>query len=206
MSSPQAPLVTVVSGLPRSGTSLMMAMLAANGVDLLIDDGRPTDRDNPNGYYEYGPVAGTLSDASWLAHAVGKAVKVVHALLPGLPAQYHYRVIFMRRDMAEFVASQRAMLDRLDRRGGGVTPEQLGRIFLDEIERTLTWARAQPHVRLLEVDYNLLIREPDAQARRVGRVPRRTGRRRGHGGGGRSTAVPSATLSRHRRSGLAFRW
>ena len=167
MSSGQTPLVTVVSGVPRSGTSLMMAMLRAGGLDLLIDDQRPADVDNPNGYYEYGPVAATRSAASWLAHAPGKAVKVVHALLPDLPAQYRYRMIFMRRHVAEIVASQRAMLDRLGRPGAGVTPEQLGRVFQDQIDRTLAWSRAQPHVRLLEMDYNLLIRDPRAEAERL---------------------------------------
>jgi hypothetical protein len=169
MSPPEAPLVTVVSGVPRSGTSLMMAMLGAGGHELLIDDRRPADADNPNGYYEYGPVAGTRSDAAWMIRAAGKAVKVVHALLPDLPAACRYRVIFMRREMREIVASQRAMLGRLGQRGAGLGAEQLGRVFEIEIARTLGWLRSQPHVRLLEVDYNLLIREPRVQANRVAR-------------------------------------
>src|SRR5262245_41311102 len=104
--------VTVVSGLPRSGTSLMMQMLAAGGMAVLTDELRGPDPDNPRGYYEFEPVKRTRHDPSWLVGAPGKAVKLVHLLLYDLPAEYSYRVIFMKRRLSEVLASQRAMLDR----------------------------------------------------------------------------------------------
>src|SRR3569833_79554 len=109
--------ITVVSGLPRSGTSMMMQMLAAGGMPMLTDGVRGPDPDNPRGYFAFGPVKRTPQDARWLAGAPGKAVKVVHSLLPALPGGYEYRVLFMLRDMHEVLASQDTMLRRLGRCG-----------------------------------------------------------------------------------------
>src|SRR6266567_4048665 len=81
-------MIVVVSGLPRSGTSLMMQMLRAGGMPLLTDDLRPADVDNPNGYWEYEPVKRLQQDNSWISKAEGKAVKVVSALLQYLHQQH----------------------------------------------------------------------------------------------------------------------
>ena len=103
--------ITVVSGLPRSGTSMMMKMLEAGGVPLIIDNLRTSDEDNPAGYYEFEPVKKLgKGDSGWLADAQGKAVKVIAALLVHLPAAYTYQIIFMHREMSEILASQRKML------------------------------------------------------------------------------------------------
>lgn len=168
MTGAQAP-VTVVSGVPRSGTSLMMAMLGAGGLELLCDGHRPPDADNPNGYFEYAPVRATRSDASWLALAVGKAVKVIHALVPDLPAAYRYRVIFMHRSVHEVVASQRAMLERSGGRGAAVGPEELERIFTAQIDQTLARLHARADMAVLEVSYNALLREPERHVDQVAR-------------------------------------
>jgi len=105
-------MIVIVSGLPRSGTSLMMQMLQAGGVKLLTDQMRQPDDDNPRGYYEFEQVKLLKDDSTWLAGAEGKAVKVISMLLPDLPAAYHYKVVFMMRDMDEILASQRRMLER----------------------------------------------------------------------------------------------
>ena len=110
--------VTVVSGAPRSGTSMMMRMLAVGGIAPLTDGVRVPDTDNPHGYYEYEPVKRTKADDSWLGQAAGRAVKMVHLLLRDLPADRSYRVILMRRDLTEMVTSQRRMLERLGRDTG----------------------------------------------------------------------------------------
>jgi hypothetical protein len=104
--------VTIVSGLPRSGTSLLMQMLRAGGMPVLADDARPPDTDNPAGYLEYAPVLRTATDANWVAAAPGHAVKVIYALLRHLPRGFAYRVLWMRRDLDEVIASQQAMLAR----------------------------------------------------------------------------------------------
>jgi hypothetical protein len=104
--------IVVVSGLPRSGTSLMMQMLAAGGLALLTDGVRPADADNPRGYFELERVKSLASDASWLGEAEGKAVKVVSGLLAHLPPERTYRVLFMRRPVAAILASQKEMMVR----------------------------------------------------------------------------------------------
>jgi hypothetical protein len=159
--------ITVVSGLPRSGTSMMMRMLSAGGMPVLADDTRPADEDNPLGYYELDAVKGLRNDRRWVQNAVGKAVKVVHLLLPELPPDYAYRVVIMRRDLGEVLASQRAMLQRLDRRGAELAPEKLAEVLSNQLRRVLDWVRQQPHFYLVEVDYRDVIEQPAVQAARV---------------------------------------
>ena len=108
-----AEFLTVVSGLPRSGTSMMMRMLEQGGLPVLIDGVRTADDDNPNGYYEFEAVKQTREDASWLEGSEGKAVKMVYRLLYDLPPDRAYRVLFMTRNLDEVLASQRVMLTRL---------------------------------------------------------------------------------------------
>src|SRR5690349_18862446 len=91
--------VTVVTGVPRSGTSLMMQMLEAGGISALTDNQRPPDIHNPRGYFEYDLVKRIAQDASWMEAARGKAVKIIYRLLPHLPPEFEYRVVFMDRDL-----------------------------------------------------------------------------------------------------------
>jgi hypothetical protein len=161
--------IVIVSGLPRSGSSLMMQMLGAGGVPLLSDQLRPADEDNPRGYFEYEPVKRTLQDASWLAAAPGKAVKVLYLLLPGLPPRYHYRVLFMRRPLEEVVASQRRMLERAGQRGADLPDETMAAIFRKQLERTAAWLVARPDFRVLNVEYLDCIRQPAVAAGAVSR-------------------------------------
>jgi hypothetical protein len=115
----QAPCdIVVVSGLPRSGTSMMMQMLEAGGLPILTDGERVADADNPRGYYEYAPAKRLMTDRTWLPAADGKAVKIVAQLLPYLPpAPHRFRVIFMKRDLGEVLASQQVMLANLNKTG-----------------------------------------------------------------------------------------
>jgi len=106
--------VNIVSGLPRSGTSMMMKMLEAGGIDPLIDNVRKADIDNPKGYYEFERVKQIKDDQGWLEDAKGKVVKMVSMLLMDLPEGYHYKIVFMRRELSEVLASQRKMLNRIE--------------------------------------------------------------------------------------------
>lgn len=163
-----SPAVIVVSGLPRSGTSLMMQMLVAAGVPALTDDVRSADADNPRGYYEYEPAKALGRDAAWLGQAGGKAVKIVSGLLPHLPAAHGYRVVFMRRPLAAILASQREMLVR---RGHPVpTPdadERLGLLFSRHLEDTIERLARDTTKSVLYVDYPELVRIPFDVAVRV---------------------------------------
>ncbi|MBI4614386.1 MAG: sulfotransferase family protein [Planctomycetes bacterium] len=152
--------VTIVSGLPRSGTSMVMSILGAGGVPLLADGRRAADEDNPRGYFEYEPVKRTREDPSWLEAARGKAVKMVYKLLYDLPLDRDYRVLFVRRRLVEVLASQDKMLAR---RGVQVEPMDLDRftrLFGAEIERARGWLATRPRFAVLEVDYNAMLEDP----------------------------------------------
>src|SRR5688572_12632893 len=111
----RGPPVIVVSGLPRSGTSMMMRMLEAGGIPILSDGERPADVDNPFGYYEDARVLDLAGrpDRRWVAQARGRALKVVSHLLAHLPHENVYDVILMRRELGDVIASQNRMLERL---------------------------------------------------------------------------------------------
>lgn len=112
--------ILVVTGVPRSGTSMMMRMLEAGGVPLLCDDTRPPDEHNPHGFFEYAPVARTKADATWVPEGRGRAVKVVSYLVPFLPTGERYRFIHLRRAAREVIASQGRMLRKAsDSQGDG---------------------------------------------------------------------------------------
>lgn len=154
-------MVVIVSGLPRSGTSLMMQILEAGGMDVLTDGIRKPDEDNPRGYYEFERVkALPRGDYGWLEEAQGKAVKVIAALLEYLPPVYDYRVIFMHRRMEEILASQRKMLIHRGEDPEKIDDETMARLFHRHLERVQSWLRTQPHIAVLDVDYNALVTNP----------------------------------------------
>jgi len=157
--------VTVVSGLPRSGTSLLMQMLAAGGLPTLSDGVRIADEDNPKGYWEYEPVK--QPDKSWLNHARGKAVKMVHLLLKDLPPDRNYSVLLIRRNIKEVLASQRVMLDRHGRKGAAIPEETLGKIFLSQLDMVETWMAAQACFRILSINYNELVSDIQQSASKI---------------------------------------
>ena len=163
----ETPFVTIVSGLPRSGTSLMMQMLSAGGIPALTDQIRAADEDNPRGYLEFERVKQIKQDTSWLNDASGKVVKMVHLLLYDLPQDRAYRVVFMRRSLDEVLASQRKMLARQGKAGAQLPEEQLRRVFEDHVKKVTTWLKSQPNMESIEVTYDELIADPRAHAERL---------------------------------------
>jgi hypothetical protein len=157
--------ITVVSGLPRSGTSLMMQMIDKGGIPALTDQVRVADTDNPRGYYEFERVKRTKHDPSWLPEARGKAVKLVSSLLYDLPASETYRVVFMKRDMDEVLESQEKMLRRSNRQA--VPRDQMLASFKIHLEKLYAWLPAQSHMRVLMVSYNTLLASPQLEVRRI---------------------------------------
>ena len=159
--------VIVVSGLPRSGTSMMMRMLAAGGMRIVSDDRRRADEDNPVGYYELERVKDLERGATdWVAGARGAAVKVVSPLLRHLPPRFRYRVIFMERDLREVLASQRKMLARR-REDDGVPDEELLWRYREHLETVRFQLRFRPCFETLFLDYRSSVASPEATARRV---------------------------------------
>ena len=162
-----AQVITVVSGLPRSGTSMMMQILAAGGVEPLTDGIRQPDEDNPMGYHEFDPAANLAMDSSWVQQGRGKVVKVVAQLLPWLPRGEQYRVVFLRRDLREVVASQKAMLQRLNRDGAGLSDEQLMATYRKQLEGVQRALGGRPDIAVTEVDYAALLAEPEPELVRL---------------------------------------
>lgn len=160
-------MIVIVSGLPRSGTSLMMQMLQAGGMPLLVDEHRPADVNNPKGYLEYEPVKDLQQDSSWLAQAEGKAVKIISFLLRHLTPDRTYKILLMKRAIGEVVASQRAMLQQLGQQGSSVDVQTLGAMFERQLEQTEGWLATQPYIEVLPVSYKALIQQPEAIAERV---------------------------------------
>ncbi|WP_428937859.1 sulfotransferase family protein [Fontivita pretiosa] len=159
--------ITIVSGLPRSGTSLMMQMLDAGGMPVLTDGIRQPDAHNPRGYFEYEPVKRIQTDQSWLDQAHGKAVKMVHLLVPNLPPNRHYQLIFMHRRIEEVLISQRKMLADAGKSGGGLSDAILARTFQTQVNQVRQWVQAQPNFRMIEVWYHQLIADPAEHAARI---------------------------------------
>ncbi len=159
--------ITVVSGLPRSGTSLMMQMLAAGGIPPLTDNLRAADESNPHGYFEFDPVKRLRSDRSWLDQARGRAVKIIHVLVRELPAdgQFNYRLLLMKRPIEEILASQRAMLEREGK--ASADEATLAEIFQSQLEQLEQWLVAQPAFSFLAVDYHRVLKERLEIAREV---------------------------------------
>ena len=154
--------VIVVTGLPRSGTSMCMKMLEAGGCPVLTDGERVADEDNPNGYYEYEPVKSTRQSADWLSLAQGKAVKMVYRLLYDLPPTGRYDVLFMRRDMNEVLASQQVMLTRRGVIHDEDDQQDFNTLYRRELRECLAWLKSRGNFRVLQVDYNSMMRDSAA--------------------------------------------
>jgi hypothetical protein len=159
-------VIVVVSGLPRSGTSLLMQMLKAGGLPVLTDGLRVADEDNPRGYFEWEPAKRLPREPELIRMAEGKAVKIVSSLLWALPPGYEYRVLYMERPLAEVAASQVAMI----RRHGGAAPlegEALVRALAAHQQQVLALVRQIPGVALYTVRYHDVLADPFQQARRI---------------------------------------
>ena len=152
-------VITIVSGLPRSGTSMMMRMLEAGGMDVAVDDIREADEDNPKGYYELEKVKEIKNDYSWLDNVQGKVVKMVSMLLYELPSNRKYNVIFMKRDIDEILASQRTMLQRKGNRSD-INDEELGKLFNRHLEEIANWLAGQKNMRVFYINYKNVIEDP----------------------------------------------
>ncbi len=160
--------IVVVSGLPRSGTSMIMKMLEAGGLPVLTDGLRTADEDNPKGYYEVERVKNLAqeADTSWLAEARGKGLKVISYLLKSLPPRFNYRVIFIRREMEEVLASQQKMLVR---RGEAdeTAPERMHSLFEDDLWRASYQLRRRPEFETIELHYSAVLARPLEESRRL---------------------------------------
>lgn len=157
--------IYIVSGLPRSGTSMMMKMLEAGGLSVLTDNIRAVDDDNLQGYYEFERVkAMKEGDISWVEESRGKVVKVISALLEHLPAGCQYKIVFMEREMMEILASQRKMLERRGKPGNPAEDGKFAELYGRHLEKVKNWLAGQSNMSVLYVHYNDMIAQPAGYA------------------------------------------
>lgn len=152
--------IYIVSGIPRSGTSMMMRILEAGGLKVVTDNQRKPDKDNPRGYYEFEQVKKITEDSSWLKDCGGKAFKMVSALLQYLPSDKKYKVIFMKRNLDEVLSSQSAMLKRLGRESGNLSDEVMSEKFKSHLQQTEKWMGMQRHIEVMYAHYNEIMMNP----------------------------------------------
>lgn len=160
-------MIVVVSGLPRSGTSMMMRMLEAGGLKVLTDNMRSADEDNLKGYYEDERVKVLHQDNSWVSEAEGRVVKVISYLLKHLPEGHDYKIIFMQRKIPEVLASQKKMMQRRGEPDDDVPDEVMTGIFQKHLDETYEWLESQSNVQSLLISYNESLEDPETCAERV---------------------------------------
>ena len=161
--------ITIVSGLPRSGTSMMMQMLDAGGLPIFTDKKRAADESNPKGYYEHEAVKSLARNASWVKDTPGKVVKVISHLLPHLPARYVYKIIFMERDIKEVVTSQHTMLVRngVKKVKADAYPFNIEQQYLKNLEQIKSWESNHHNVEVLRMSYSEALENPAESAQKV---------------------------------------
>lgn len=166
--APLSQSVIIVSGLPRSGTSMMMKTLAAGGLLPVTDNLRTADESNPKGYYEFERVKKLKDgDYEWLEGAQGKVVKVISALLEFLPANYRYKIIFMQRNIDEVLASQREMLIRRGEATDKVSDEKMAELYHKHLNKIQAWLSEQKNMQVLYISYNGILADPQNELKRV---------------------------------------
>ena len=164
-------MITIVSGLPRSGTSLMMQMLDAGGMAVLSDGERQPDKDNPKGYLEWERVKQLKKDASVIAEAEGKVVKVISEFVQSLPPEHEYRIVFMQRPLPEVLKSQDEMLRRRGNAdsiaSSSAETYAIEEFFQKHLLEMNKWVAGQENMKMLRVHYHRVLREPRTVAEEV---------------------------------------
>jgi len=160
-------MITIVSGLPRSGTSLMMQMLVAGGMTPLSDGERAADADNPRGYLEWERIKQLPNDPECISEAEGKVVKVISKLLLAIPRGHEYRIVFMQRPLPEVLASQDQMLHRRGTYKEGVDAAAITAAFEKHLRDVYTWMDSRPDVKALRVAYRDALQSPEEVGRKL---------------------------------------
>jgi len=162
------PLV-LVSGLPRSGTSMLMQMLESGGMPIVSDRIRTPDEDNPKGYHELERVKelDKTTNKSWLKAHRGQVIKIISFLLQDLPMNLNYQVLFMRRSLDEVLRSQNRMLQRSGRKGADATDEKMRRNYELHLRKVYYRLNRTPNFRPLYLDYPAVVADPHREAARI---------------------------------------
>jgi hypothetical protein len=155
--------IIVVTGLPRSGTSLLMQILQSMGITIFTDSKRSPDESNPNGYFEHEFVKTIENDISWLKHVQGKAIKIVSPLLIYLPEDYEYKIIFMNRDLDEILFSQNKMLSQKNLQNMDTKRETLKEILKKDLNQAKSWINTNAKVKCLYQEYLKIVNDVEKE-------------------------------------------
>ena len=159
--------IVIVTGLPRSGTSLMMQILHSAGIDVFIDNIRQPDVSNPNGYFEHQLVKTIEQDSSWVNNVRGKAIKIVSPLIKYLPENINYKIIFMERDLSEIIQSQEKMMLENESSDNQVNPNILKKLFIKDLQQVKAWINHQPNIKVIFISYRNIVNEFDKVVSRL---------------------------------------
>lgn len=159
--------IIVVSGLPRSGTSMVMKMLDAGGASVRTDNIRKADDDNPRGYFEYEKVKNLKNDSSWLKDMNGRVVKIISHLLYYLPLAFRYKVIFIQRDMQEILDSQRKMYLRLQKESDNIEDSVLKEKFNLHLKKIQNWIKKKQNIACLHVHYRKILDDALGESQKI---------------------------------------
>ncbi len=159
--------IIIVSGLPRSGTSMLLRMLDYGGVPVVADNIRNADQDNPLGYYEDERVKNLRKDNKWINKIHGKAVKIISLMIYEIPPLNHYRVIFMHRKMEEILLSQKKMLFRKGQNKDEIDDIAMARKFYEHLQKVQDWLKSQKNIVCLYLNYQEVVADPVAHARKI---------------------------------------
>jgi hypothetical protein len=146
---------------------MVMKMLAAGGVEILTDQIRKADIDNPKGYYEFELVKKLETDTSWLPQARGRAVKIISMLLKHLPPGHDYKIIFVSRNIQEVLASQKQMLIRRGEPTDRISDKELAGIYETHLNQLAKWLNNQSGFDVLMIHYNDILKDPDIHSERI---------------------------------------
>jgi predicted AlkP superfamily phosphohydrolase/phosphomutase/tetratricopeptide (TPR) repeat protein len=159
--------IIIVSGLPRSGTSLMMQILDKAGMTLFTDNSRIPDDNNPKGFFEHEAVKRLARDNTWLKETKGKVVKIIAPLLFALPEKFIYKIIFMNRNIHEVILSQQKMLTSEGRAKEGTFSISLNNSFSNILKKVENWRERSHHVEILYIEHKELIKNPVIEINKV---------------------------------------
>ena len=161
--------VVLVSGLPRSGTSMLMQMLEKGGMPIVTDKVRTPDQDNPKGYHEFERIKeiDKTTDKSWLKSYRGQVIKTISFLLQDLPLDLNYQVIFMRRNIEEVLRSQNKMLERNGSSGELVPDDKMRRNYEFHLKKVYYQLEHTPNFKVLYLDYPAVVENPKREAARI---------------------------------------
>ena len=148
---------------------MLMAMLDAGGIDLISDGLRTADEDNPKGYYELEKVKelDKTADKSWLEKAAGKGIKVISFLLEHLPDTYQYKIIFMRRELSEVLASQKKMLENRSEQPSDISDKEMAALFSTHLEKVYAQLTERSNCDVLYIDHREALNSPEEIATRI---------------------------------------